>query len=30
MGLTAQALSIYGAVQAFQGKDFSYPGLRRL
>ncbi|HEY7127058.1 MAG TPA: DUF4870 domain-containing protein [Ktedonobacterales bacterium] len=25
LGLTGQALSIYGAVQAFQGKDFSYP-----
>ncbi len=25
LGLTGQVLSIYGAVQAFQGKDFSYP-----
>lgn len=25
IGLTGQILSIYGAVQAFQGKDFSYP-----
>jgi len=27
IGLTGQALCIYGAVQAFGGKDFSYPGL---
>ena len=25
IGLSGQVLSIYGAVQAFQGKDFSYP-----
>jgi uncharacterized Tic20 family protein len=25
IGLSSQVLSIYGAVQAFQGKDFSYP-----
>ena len=25
IGLTGQVLSIYGAVQAFQGKDFRYP-----
>lgn len=25
LGLSGQALSVYGAVQAFQGKDFSYP-----
>lgn len=27
LGLTGQALSLYGAVQAFGGKDFRYPGL---
>ena len=30
IGLTGQALSIYGAVQAFQSKGFSYPGLHWL
>jgi hypothetical protein len=30
LGLTGQALCIYGAVQAFGGKDFSYPGLGSL
>jgi uncharacterized protein len=30
LGLTGQALCIYGAVQAFGGKDFSYPGLHWL
>ncbi len=30
LGLTCQALCIYGATQAFGGQDFSYPGLRWL
>jgi uncharacterized Tic20 family protein len=30
ISLTCQALCIYGAVQAFGGHDFSYPGLRWL
>jgi uncharacterized Tic20 family protein len=30
LGLTVQALCIYGATQAFGGQDFSYPGLRWL